>query len=133
VVAADMQGAQRGRVQQREIQRGGDHVPGEGRMADGLPRQLVPARGHRARGEDRDADQGVGAVPVAAGDPCHHPGERPGQESGCHSSTRTSPGFTGPCPRRTAPSGRGRGLCTAAVPCGYDVFKALLRFLVEEV
>ena len=81
VVAADVEGAERGGVQQCEVEGGGDHVPGEGGMADGTAGQLVPARGHRAGCEDRDADQAVRAVPVAAGDPVHDPGERPGQKA----------------------------------------------------
>ena len=43
--------------------------------------QLVGAGGERAGGEHRDADEAVGAVPVAAGQPVHQPGEGLGQEA----------------------------------------------------
>jgi hypothetical protein len=83
VVPADVQRAQGGRVEQREEQHGGHQVPGErGVRETGLPGagQLVRAGRERARGEHRDAEQAVGAMPVSARQLRHQPGEPLGEE-----------------------------------------------------
>ena len=83
VVPADVQRAQRGRVEQRHEQPRGHQVPGERGVPDPghlRARQLVLAGEVRARGEHRDADDAVGAVPVPARQHRHQPGEPLGEE-----------------------------------------------------
>jgi hypothetical protein len=81
VVSADVQRAERGGVQQRQQQCGWDQVPGERRMPVQVRRPLVGGRGERPDGEHGDAEEAVRAVPVAAGQPVHQPGEGLAQET----------------------------------------------------
>jgi hypothetical protein len=82
VMAADIQGAEPGREQQGHDEPGRDQVPPQlpvleaGRGAP-LPRP-GPERGERQQPE---AEQAVRALPVAAAEPVHDPGEGPGQEA----------------------------------------------------
>ena len=81
VVPADVQRAERGRQQQRHVQHRGHEMPGEHLVPTHVRRRLVPARGERPDREHGDAEEAVRAVPVAAGQPVHQPGESLSQEA----------------------------------------------------
>ena len=82
-VAADVQRAQRGRVQQGEDQRGRREMPGRHDVGGHRPGlgELVQARPVGRRSEGDDPEQAVRAVPVPAGQLVHQPGEPLGEKA----------------------------------------------------
>jgi hypothetical protein len=75
-------GAEARREQQGQNQPSRDEVPPQGRMLAGGRGARMPGPGrHRAGGQERGAEQAVRALPVAAADQVHDPGEGPGEEA----------------------------------------------------
>ena len=82
VVAADVQGAEARREQQGEQEPGRDQVPPQLRVPGGDVGAVLPLAGAvGGQGHDGHAEQAVRALPVAAADRVHDPGEGPGQEA----------------------------------------------------